>query len=37
VTILNFKGHIMKITTGMDLNEVKVAKIEVLHEALGAS
>jgi hypothetical protein len=37
VTILDFKGHIIKITTEMDLNELKLAKIEVLHEALGAS
>ena len=36
VNISNFKGDIMKITTKIVLNGSKVAKIEVLHEALGA-
>ena len=36
VNISNFKGDIMKITTKIVLNGSKVAKIEVIHEALGA-
>ena len=36
VNISNFKGDIMKITTKIVLNGNKVAKIEVLHEALRA-
>ncbi len=36
VNISNFKGDIMKITTKIVLNGSKVAKIEVLHESLGA-